>query len=99
MRTKDGCYTSDPAEAVAILTSNAGARPSADNSWGVLNFFSGPGTARTWTAANPAVPVSILTATAVEHLAQYIFGTLFADQSDRTSSSAYRPLEPIRTTT
>lgn len=75
----DGRYTWDPAAAVVFLSANAGVGPSADNCCAVLNFFTGPDTARAWIAANPHVPGSILAATQAEHLGQHIFGALLAD--------------------
>jgi hypothetical protein len=75
-----GRSTWDPADAVVFLSANAGVGPSADNCCAVLNFFTGPDTARAWIAANPHVPGSILTATAAEHVGQHTFGALLADQ-------------------
>lgn len=76
----EGHYTWDPPEAVVLLSANAGAGPSADNWRAVLNFFTGPDTARAWIAANPQVPGSTITPNAAKQLGQHIFGTLLADQ-------------------
>jgi hypothetical protein len=75
----DGRYTWEPPGAVVFLSANAGVGPSADNCCSVLNFFTGPDTARAWIAANPHVPGSILTSTDAEQLGQHIFGVLLAE--------------------
>ncbi|MER7174790.1 alkylmercury lyase family protein [Streptomyces mesophilus] len=77
--SRSGILTWEPPGAVVFAGMQPGEGPAADVCCRTVSFFTGPGTARTWSDAHPHVPGEVIDRGHAERVAAETFGPLLED--------------------
>ncbi|NGO74547.1 alkylmercury lyase [Streptomyces sp. YC504] len=79
LSSRSGVLAWEPPGAVVFAGTQPGGGPAADVCCRTVSFFTGPGTARTWSAAHPDVPGEVIDLARAERAAAETFGPLLED--------------------